>query len=849
MAEPFSVAASGLALIHLGVKVYQLCDDYCDVVKESQQDFKKLGDEIRSIDKQLKEIRSLATQGDENNPRYPELLEWTKNESLKGYQTTLEELKDKLDVPGWRKSSRKLLWPVHKPKMERYLGLVAEQRSKLQLLLNTATTKTVTKMSRKQDESEFREVQRWLNVVDPATNFSSALAVREPGTGNWLLEGRDYKYWREGSGGVLWLHGIPGCGKSVLSATVIEDIQSLCSMSDDHALAYFYFTFSDSQKQNLANMLLSLIGQLLRARSDLVLPDEIMKLYHNSKAIGTSPNIKDLRTVFSRIAKLSKKAFIILDALDEFPKETRGSVLSWIGELTVDHDAGSLPILVTSRPEADIVGSLEPLTTFAISLQSGIIDADIRAYIQNSLDGKDGFKKFTKEIRCEIEDTLVSRAQGMFRWVDCLLRILQECITPKAVRGALKELPKDLDSVYLRILDSIHETQREYIQRAMHWLSFSAKPLTLGQLAEAVVIESDVNNYGEDPETLFEIHSLMSICPSLISFEDARDDQSSAKETRLLRLAHFSVKEYLISDRAAQGPSAYYHISEDKANLLMSHACLSRILRYGSQVAISADKIQVTPFLRHSARYWFIYIKAIENIAPAPLSNASLKVLELGQSWLDIHNPDDPDWNRPLGSRVYPPAIYYSSLLNLVVPCKLLVDRKEDAVNVDAQGGCYGNALQAATIRGNESVLQLLLERGADVNAQGGEYGNALQAAASEGKESVVQFLLGHGAEVNAPGGILGNALQAAARSGQESVVQLLLDRGAEVNAQGGHYGNALQAAAQSEKESVVQLLLEHGADVNAQGGRYGNALQAAERLGADSVIQLLLKYGAERKI
>ncbi|CUS10700.1 unnamed protein product, partial [Tuber aestivum] len=61
-----------------------------------------------------------------------------------------------------------------------------------------------------------REVQKWLNVVDPATNFSSALAVREPGTGNWLLEGRDYMDWKEGRGGVFWLHGIPGCGKSVL---------------------------------------------------------------------------------------------------------------------------------------------------------------------------------------------------------------------------------------------------------------------------------------------------------------------------------------------------------------------------------------------------------------------------------------------------------------------------------------------------------------------------------------------------------------------------------------------------------------------------------------------------------
>ncbi|PWW77345.1 hypothetical protein C7212DRAFT_342278 [Tuber magnatum] len=140
MAEPFSVAASGLALVHLSAKVYNLCYEYYNTVKECQEDFKKLEDEIQDIQKQLEEIRNLAAQGDENNPQYLGLLEWRKNKSLKDYTTALGELRDKLDVPEWRKTLRKLFWPLRKPKMEYYLGLVAEQRSKLQLLLNTVTT-------------------------------------------------------------------------------------------------------------------------------------------------------------------------------------------------------------------------------------------------------------------------------------------------------------------------------------------------------------------------------------------------------------------------------------------------------------------------------------------------------------------------------------------------------------------------------------------------------------------------------------------------------------------------------------------------------------------------------------
>ena len=65
-------------------------------------------------------------------------------------------------------------------------------------------------------------------------------------------------------------------------------------------------------------------------------------------------------------------------------------------------------------------------------------------------------------------------------------------------------------------------------------------------------------------------------------------------------------------------------------------------------------------------------------------------------------------------------------------------------------GGYYGNALQAASFRGNEVIVRLLLENGAEVDAMGGEYGYALQAASLHGNEVIVRLLLKNGADVNA---------------------------------------------------------------------------------------------------
>ena len=58
-----------------------------------------------------------------------------------------------------------------------------------------------------------------------------------------------------------------------------------------------------------------------------------------------------------------------------------------------------------------------------------------------------------------------------------------------------------------------------------------------------------------------------------------------------------------------------------------------------------------------------------------------------------------------------------------------------------------------------KQVSYCLLEKGAEVNAQGGLYRNALQAASDGGHEAIVKVLLEKGAEVNAQGGVYGNAL------------------------------------------------------------------------------------------
>lgn len=57
-------------------------------------------------------------------------------------------------------------------------------------------------------------------------------------------------------------------------------------------------------------------------------------------------------------------------------------------------------------------------------------------------------------------------------------------MTRPQLRKALHSLPKDLDSTYERILCNIDDSNAAYALKILQWLTFSARPLSLEEVAE-----------------------------------------------------------------------------------------------------------------------------------------------------------------------------------------------------------------------------------------------------------------------------------------------------------------------------------------------------------------------------
>src|SRR5437016_2855733 len=77
-------------------------------------------------------------------------------------------------------------------------------------------------------EAERREVYKWLEAIDPSSLHHRACDQYEAGTGDWVLRSDDWKAWISGQKRGLWVHGIPGAGKTVLASHLIETVKAHC---------------------------------------------------------------------------------------------------------------------------------------------------------------------------------------------------------------------------------------------------------------------------------------------------------------------------------------------------------------------------------------------------------------------------------------------------------------------------------------------------------------------------------------------------------------------------------------------------------------------------------------------
>ncbi|KAF7981785.1 hypothetical protein HWV62_31871 [Athelia sp. TMB] len=660
-------------------------------------------------------------------------------------------------------------------------------------------------------------IHAWLAAPDVSQNFNAARRKHQLGTGSWLIDAVEFNEWKTKPAAVMGIYGNP--------------------------------------LSRYENFLRSLLSQLANRCGGL---PAILKDFYNMHGYGREqPSLKSLNQSIRHVTEGFDHVYLMIDSLDECGD--RAELLAWIRS-TATWNIHGLHVLFTSRPETDIVQGLVSVVGLCrVQIDASTSQKDIEVFLDAQLANRNMWNEKTRQL---VKVTLADRADGMFRWVALQIDDLQRCFSIRDVKQQLERLPQNLEETYERIL--ARSERRSEVLQILQWLAFSIRALSIEEIADVVSIDLHAENGPSyDPDLKYgNPMVLLTICSGLVALADAPADgytwKSDPSVRTIVKLAHFSVKEYLLSAQIGAGNGAFFGINERLSHSIITQTCLAYLLNFDKLDSINEENYRSFPLAPYAAEFWIVHHRLIGHSTPPAVQDLVLKLLDSGQSHallnsIRLYNSERP-WdprNLQITTENIPHPLNYASTLGLpsVVEYHL-----NNGIHPDGIGGNLGTPLNAASYAGHIEVARLLLNRGADVNLVANIrfftiFGHhvhdpvaALQLAARQGHIDMVRLLLDFGAQCtdSAP-------LFDAIRLGYIEIVQLLLQRGADPSAVDIQHGeDALELASSKGQTTIVKLLLEHGASVNTQNDTDHPALAIASYQCHIDIVALLLEHGAD---
>jgi len=340
---------------------------------------------------------------------------------------------------------------------------------------------------------------------------------------------------------------------------------------------------------------------------------------------------------------------------------------------------------------------------------------------------------------------------------------------------------------------------------------------------------------------------VLSTCSSLLAVVDVG-------VSPVVQFAHFSVKEYLTSERLAKAKDTIsrFHVSMTPAHTILAQACLGVLLQLDENV--TRESVENFPLSKYAARHWVDHAR-FENVASI-VHDGVKRLFDPSKghlsAWVWIHDPGNFPSQYGQRSHERPPKLratplYYASACGMHDIARFLII--EHSQDVNAQDSYRGETpLHMASRWAHMEVVRVLLKFGADTEARDYDQDSPLHVASQCGDVELARALLEHNADTEALGGYNRTPLLLASREGHVELARVLLKHDADTDTRDHNGYNAMEYAMQMGHVEVALLLVEHGADVTAPGDDGKTSLYWALKWEKLAVVQALLRHGADAK-
>ncbi|KAF5543426.1 ankyrin repeat domain-containing protein [Fusarium phyllophilum] len=552
---------------------------------------------------------------------------------------------------------------------------------------------------------------------------------------------------------------------------------------------------------------------------------------------------------------------VVLDALDECAET---ELIDLIRNVESQFDGnksepGKLKYVMTCRPYYQVLSRFRGLLAACPSIhipgkeESEAISKEVNYVIKHrvsQLSLNDKLKQY-------VEERLQEIPHRTYLWVYLVFDYLENEVlkkTLKVIKSKIATLPKSVNEACEHILNKTKDDQM--VRKVLSIIMVASRPLTPTEMNVAVNVDFDARSIEDlDLEDIDEFEkSLRFRCGLFVSIFKGR-----------IYLLHQTAREFLLADLSPPTiilSQKLWHrsITTQYAHAVLAEACvlfLNLFESYNGRMKsykkppIDADN--ETAFTLYAATSWGSHFRQADFQDDARIIPFALHLCDQTSKaysfWTRLVKLDDGEFNhRSRNSLLGFTDLMIASHYGLGNFAKTFLDQGSEIEGVSRSYGVC-SPLSLAIEGGHESVVELLLNAGADPSADTGDLLVPLLMTTGPKDESIMNMLLDAGADINATGYPYGeSALLQAADAGWDNVIKLLLDRGADPLQQNSKVRDIpLERAVTKGHALCVKLLLEKMEEIDTQ-AEYNQRRKETYRLAItckqQDVVNMLIGIG-----
>ncbi|KAG8677696.1 hypothetical protein FPOAC2_03877 [Fusarium poae] len=456
-------------------------------------------------------------------------------------------------------------------------------------------------------------------------------------SGRWILNHSPIVEWLDHSSnasGKIYLSGIPGAGKTVLTSSIISHLKERKSSSNDFvdrfSISYFFFKHDQPKKNSLVSLLRALLAQLVG--QDISLLDHVYQACCSAES-QQFRSMDEVSRHVSMALQSQSRCFVVIDGLDECSEASRD--LQWFESLMSKKDStsgntdSSIRLFISGQRDGILEQKMSQYTRIDLDKSFGH-EQDIEGFA-NTMAGKIR-DKFSLDYTVEqdIASRVTSQAGGMFLYAQLVLNNLLSQTSKYDLKQELKAetFPEGLEQAYerviIRVLRNPNKAESTAAKHILGTIICACRPLHWREIQSKFCIDPLEGEADIDRQLVM---SCKQICSSLVEVSYL-EPSSLGEET--VHLVHSSAQVYLVQTEEIHVPT-----ENAKMALFCAEYMISRPMTPGLSKAEMQDYAMTGYYGFHdyASAFWWKHVQQVLTASEMDTGIAR-KVLQTAHEYL-----------------------------------------------------------------------------------------------------------------------------------------------------------------------------------------------------------------------